>query len=116
MLPQMKKTYNYIGMSSPPLRLWVANHALSFKRDTNQTELSGLVKELENKGVDYNLKYKILERHPSYTPESKRCPLCIGEIYNIIYLGLENLINKKTEVVHKYRHKTKYKLGSMAPD
>ena len=106
------KTYNYIGMSAPPLRLRVATHVQSFKSESNQTELSGKIKELEKNGTQYEIKFKLIENKNSYSPESKRCQLCTAESYYILYSNLGNLLNKKSEIISKCRHKTKFKLGS----
>ena len=43
------KTYNYVGMSEPPLRIRIANHTQSLKTSNNQTALSTKAKELEHK-------------------------------------------------------------------
>ena len=105
------KTYNYIGMSAPPLRLRVATHIYSFKNSSNQTTLSTKVKELIEKNINHNVKFKLIENSKPYTPELKRCGLCTAEAYHILYSRMENLLNSKLEIISKCRHKVKFKLG-----
>ena len=104
--------YNYIGMSAPPLRLRVATHKHSFNTSNNQTVLSEKVKEIQNQNIEYNVTFKLLENRSSYKPESKRCELCIAEKFHIIYSNLENILNKKNEIISKCRHRSKFKLAT----
>ena len=104
------KTFNYIGMSAPPLRHRVATHTQSLKTPNNQTELSAKVKELNENNINHKVEFNFLETKQSYKPESKRCSLCIVESYHILYSLLENLLNFKTEVTGKCRHRSKYKI------
>ena len=55
------KTFNYIGISEPPLRQRIATHAYSFRTNNNQTELSTKIKELKNNNTEYKLEYHLLE-------------------------------------------------------
>ena len=99
-------------MSEPPLRYRVATHKHSFKHDRNGTTLCEKVKELKSKEIEAKVTFSILEQKPAYSPETKRCQLCTAEKYNIIYSELENKLNKKTEIIGKCRHKTKFKLAA----
>ena len=105
-------TFNYIGISEPPLRQRIATHAYSFRTNNNQTELSTKIKELKNNKIEYKLEYHLLENTDVYTPEIGRCKLCIAEVYHILYGGYSNLINSKLELTGKCRHKNKFKIGA----
>ena len=100
-------------MSAPPLRHRVATHTQSFKTPNNQTELSAKVKELNENNIKHKVEFNFLETKQSYKPESKRCSLCIAESYHILYSKLENLLNSKTEINGKCRHRSKYKIGAI---
>ena len=99
-------------MSAPPLRLRVATHAQSIKSNTNQTELSTKIKELKSQNIDYTLEFHLIENIESYNPEKKRCGLCNAEAYHIIYGNYENLLNSKSELSSKCRHKNRFKIGA----
>ena len=107
-----EKNFNYIGMSAPPLRLRVATHRQSFKKEKNQTELSKKVKELKNSDENFEVVFKLIENATSYTPNTKKCNLCTAESFNILYSKHENLLNVKTEITNKCRHRSKYKIGA----
>ena len=99
-------------MSAPPLCLRVATHKQSFKTSNNQTVLSEKVKEIQNKNIECNVTFKVLENRSSYKPESKHCKLCIAEKFHIIYSKPENILIKKNEVISKCRHRSKSKLAT----
>ena len=108
-------SYNYIGMSAPPLRLRVATHIQSLKNTNskNQTELSKKCKELASENIKYDIIFKLIENKPTYTPERKKCDLCISESYHILFSSLENIINKKSEITNKCRHRSRFKIGAI---
>ena len=97
-------------MRAPPLRYRVATHAQSLKSDENQTALSKKIKQLVHENTDYNLKFHLIETRPAYSPETKRCDLCISEIYNILYGKFDNLLNSKHEIINICRHRSRFKL------
>ena len=43
-----------------------------------------------------------------YTPESKRCLLCLAEKFEIANYPGDNLLNKRSEIVAKCRHRRKH--------
>ena len=51
-----------------------------------------------------NLDWSILDEAKPYSPASKKCMLCLTEKYHIIF-STKNLLNKRNELVTKYRHK-----------
>ena len=48
----------------------------------------------------------------SYNPNSKRCLSYLNEKYEIATYKGDNLLNKRTEIISTYRHKSKYKLAN----
>ena len=48
--------------------------------------------------------------YPSYTPKWKRCSSCQYEKLEIALHKEDNLLNKRSEVISKCRHRNKYKL------
>ena len=88
-------------MSQPPLRYRVAVHQASFKnKSSNQTELSKLVIDLNEKKEKFQLKYKLIENKLSYNTRSKVCNLCTAEKYILLrqilyYPGKINYISTK---------------------
>ena len=54
---------------------------------------------------------------PGYSNISKRCMLCVHEKYEILnYPDQEELLNKSSELVSKYRHVNKFLLSNYKND
>ena len=70
----------YVGLTSTTFKSRLSTHKKSFTdRTYNQTALSRHIWKLKDKGVDYNIKYKIIGRGKPYSPKNKRCTLCLRE-------------------------------------
>ena len=66
---------------------------------------------LKNKGLTPEIEWSILKK--SNTPNSfnGRCNLCLEEkIYILTHKWLDKLLNKRSELIARCRHKTKSKL------
>ena len=46
-----------------------------------------------------------------YSPQTKRCLLCLNEKLEIAAYKEQNLLNKRNEIVSKCRHQLKYALA-----
>ena len=88
-----------------------SNSKLAVEADKSNNLLSAKVKELNENNINHKVEFNFLETKQSYKPESKRCSLCIAESYHISYSKLENMLNSKTEINGKCRHRSKYKIG-----
>ena len=53
-----------------------------------------------------------LGRHQAYATCSKRCSLCLNETLKIVLYRDNNMVNRRTEILNKCRHKNKYALIS----
>ena len=100
-------------MSAPAIRFRVANHLVSFKNNAkrNQTELSKQIHALKDKGIDHNINFRVVEMKKPYCNISKKCQLCTSESYNILFGKHPNIINKKSEIISKCRHRARFKLN-----
>ena len=94
------------------------NHKLSFNNPKykNDTELSKEFWKIKEKGGTPKLAWKVLGRYSSYNPVSKRCNLCLNEKFTIISYKGSNLLNSRSEVISKCRHKNRYKLSSLTSE
>ena len=79
----------------------------------NATCLSTYIWSLKRTNTAYTIQWKILARARSYCPESGRCGLCSTEKARILFYQGTNLINKRSEIMAKCRHRAKHKLDSM---
>ena len=77
------------------------------------TSLSSHVWSLKESNTNYTLKWSIIARANAYTPETKRCSLCLTEKAKILYFKGSGLLNKRSEIMSKCRHRAKHKLAAI---
>ena len=58
-----------------------------------------------------NIAWEILRKHQTYNPNTKKCSLCLNEKLKIVRYKGRNLLNKRSEIINKYRHRNKYALA-----
>ena len=63
-----------------------------------------------------SVSWRILKNAKAYTPESKRCLLCLNEKFEIANYHDKNLLNKRAEIIAKCRHRRKHLLLLHNPD
>ena len=106
-----KKTY--IGLTFTKWKERYSNHKFTFFDEhlKHHTALSKQFWCLKNKGLTPEIEWSILKK--SNTPNSfdGRCNLCVEEkIYILIHKWPDRLLNKRSELIARCRHKTKFKL------
>ena len=113
-LPNYKEKL-YKGICATYFKSKFNNHKKAFtnERYKNDTELS---KELWKVRERPKITWSILGKYSSYSPISKRCNLCLNEKLEIAVHKGENLLNKRSEVISKCRHKSKHKLTNLTSD
>ena len=72
------------------------------------TELSNEYWNIISANKTSNISWEILGTHKSYNQSSKRCLLCLIEKLAIAPHGDDNMLNKRSEVISKCRHRNKY--------
>ena len=102
----------YLGMSKDEFKTRYNNHAMSSrnKGHENRTELSKFVWELKDKGEDFTIKWSVAAKASLYICDSKRCDLCLTEKLLIAKADPRTLLNKRSEIVSKCRHRNKFTL------
>ena len=105
---------HYIGSTETTFKQRFNNHKASFKHagKANQTALSKYIWSLRNDGTDYQVNWEILMRAPAYSNKSKRCDLCVTEKLLIATADKKVLLNKRSELLSKCRHKNKHRISS----
>ena len=90
------------------------NHNTSFKNESkkNNTTLDKYICDLKFKhNVTPKLKRHILKSVARYSNITKKCRLCLQEKFEILsYPNADDLLNKRSELVSKYRHVNKFLL------
>ena len=108
---------HYIGSTATSFKTRYNNHKASMTHavKANQTELSKYTWQLDRDGAKYDVAWKILQRASSYSNISKRCDLCLTEKLLITRANKATLLNKRSEIASKCRHKSRFCLSNFAP-
>ena len=106
------ETKVYYGICKTTFKLRYANHKKSFshRNRKSDTELSDEFWRIKDKKHNANITWEILGRHQAYNRSSKRCSLCLNEKLRIVLYRDNNMLNRRTEILNKCRHKNKYAL------
>ena len=101
------KTETYTGLTGRKFIDRWKEHQKDFEKPENRTStmLSSHVWDLNDRGVNFTISWKILDRGPSYNPVSKKCILCLKEKYFIMYHRESSTLNKRSEVFNTCRHR-----------
>ena len=87
------------------MSLLKVNHRKSFKNRKHETDT-----ELSNDIWKFKEQWEVLVIHQSYN--TKRYILCLNEKLAMALQKQDNILNKRTEIITKYRHSNKYKLAN----
>ena len=106
---------DYYGSCSTAFKTRFNNHSSSFRhqRLEKSTELSKRVWEHKNKGHNYQIQWSIIKEAAQYRCDAKICSLCLAEKLQIIKAKPEVLLNKRSELISKCRHKNKFLLKNV---
>ena len=109
------ETKRYVGICATTFKLRYANHKKSFNHDMykRNSELSAEIWRLKNTGLQFNLTWNIEKTSVPYTPETKRCSLCMSEKVEIALHQGNNLLNKRNEIISRCLHRKRFKLRSL---
>ena len=110
-----KQTETYVGLASTDFKARFRNHINSFNdiRKRHNTELSNFIWSLKDSNRNFSTTWKILCKAKPYNTVSKRCNLCIAEKYFIICKPSTASLNKRSELISKCRHQSKYLIGNV---
>ena len=104
----------YIGLAGNTFKERYTNHKSSFRNRTYcNTALSKHIWSLKDNNSNYTLEWSSVTSAPTYTPQSKKCHLCNIEKTEILLSTDINLLNKKTEIMNKCRHRNKFLLSAI---
>ena len=73
-----------------------------------ETELSKYAWELKEQGKDFDIKWSIVKSVPAYSAGGGSCKLCLEEKLLILKSKKDHMLNKRTELFAKCRHKNKF--------
>ena len=108
-------TTSYTGLTSNTFKTRYYGHRQSFiKRELqNATTLSSHIWDLKDKNINYNIKWRAVDRASSFNPITKKCRLCVKEKYYIIFQPEGAKLNNRSELYSTCRHRTKRLLANI---
>ena len=91
-----------------------SNHKKSFNHEKhkNDTQLSNELWKIKASKEEPVFVWKNLGQHQPYNVNTKWCLLCLNEKLQITIYRENNMLNKRTEIISKCRHRNKYALAS----
>ena len=112
---KQNETHVYYGDSDAEFKYRYNNHTNSFPNQDyeNKTELSKHIWLLEHNGTEFNLNSSIPAYTTPYRCGTRRCDLCLTEKYISARANQNNLLNKRTKLISKCRHRNKYILKNI---
>ena len=84
---------------------------MNYVKYKTDTELSKEYWRLKELNAQPHIKYYIMKKCPP-TKRTGPCYLCLNEKLFILEHKGDNLLNKRTELIAKCRHKNKFKLAN----
>ena len=104
----------YYEISERAFKLRYANHKKKFNNIKYQTdtELSNGYWKSISANKTSNISQEILGTITSYNQSAKLCLLCLNEKLAIALQGDDNMLNKRSKVISKCRHRNKYMLAN----
>ena len=101
------ETMTYIGQTSCNFKARLAVHKQTFKDkyNTSQTALSNYIHDLNSKGIEPKVTWKMIDRGKSFSPVTGVCHLCVKEAFYILFRPELAKLNSKSEVFSACFHK-----------
>ena len=102
-------------------RIWkerFKEHKKAFNNPAKRTDsmLSEEVWRIKEAGGTPEVTWRILQKSKSYTPQARRCALCLTEKLAIAEHEGRDMLNKRSEIVAKCRHQFMYELANKDND
>ena len=94
----------YYGTCEGEFKSRFYNHTKAFQDRGNETEFSKYIWQLK----DESKSWSIFMYATPYKCGARRCDLCLTEKYVIARADQEHLLNKRTEIISKCRHRNKF--------
>ena len=101
--------------NGPPKYAPDYNHLQSFKHrhKASATKLSKYIWKCKDAGLNPAVSWEIVRHAPAYNSGNRVCQLCLQKKHQILLSNYANPFYKRSEVIIKYRRRTKFKLKNI---
>ena len=105
-------TRRYLGATEPMWKKRFGNHKSSFANPVRKFEtcLSKYIWNLKEQNIPFEIKWSLHKQSFPYQCGTRKCDICLSEKHEILRGDPKLLLNKRSEIMNKCRHKLKYKL------
>ena len=103
------KSETYTGVTARRFKDRYYEHRTDMENAKNRTNssLASHVWELKDKGVNYDVRWKIKARGTPYNPSTKNVPYLFKRKHFILYKKEGTTLNNRREIFNTYIHRTK---------
>ena len=105
-----KKVYSGLTRNTFKERYYGHKSLFTYQSKSDATELSKHYWALKSKEEVPIIKWSIVTRAHTYKNGASHCDLCLTEKTVIAYADPKTMVNKRTEIFSKCRHRAKFKL------
>ena len=106
------KTKIYYGISQIAFNLRYPSHKKTFNNITYQTDIeSKQISNVISASKTSNTSSEILGTYKSYNRSPKQCLLCLNEKLAITQHKDDNMLNKKSDLISKCRHRNRNRVA-----
>ena len=103
------KTETYTGLTYRTFKERYKEHMYDMGHAEKRTssKLAGHIWDLKDRGVDFDITWRMLARATHFNPITRKCNLCLKEKHFIMYGEGTSTLNKRSEIFNTCRHRTK---------
>ena len=106
------ESQTYTGLAGGTFKSRFYGHNSDFNNRSNTgTKLSQHIWELKDNNVPYDIKWSILAKANTFNPVTKKCRLCLKEVYYILFKPETASLNAKSEVFGWCKHRRQWTLA-----
>ena len=105
----------YYGISEGYIKPRISKHNTSFnhRQYEHETTLSTYISSLKDSGTPYTIRWSIAAKAKKLKCSATRCDLCLTEKMLIARSDHPGLLNSRSELLNKCRHRNKYLLNEL---
>ena len=105
----------YTGVTSRQFKQRYYEHNADMRKEAGRIKsgLSSHVWNLKDRGVSYDVSWRLKERSTAFNPTTKKCRICLKEKYHILYKRDGASLNKRSEIFNTCRHRRQKLLDNM---
>ena len=97
---------HYTGLTGDSFKKRWTQHNGDFRHNRKTTTLSTYISKLNEEGKQFTVKWEIMDRAPVFNPVTRKCRLCLKEIFYIIFRPDSASLNRRNELFNTCRHRT----------